>query len=123
MTAKPIIFVRTDGHDIQGDGSHQHPFRTVSRARSDYPDAFICIDEVFSTVPPRQLTEVGEEADATDLPPVPVRSIRPNEGGNIIAAALICGFLAGFAFSAVAGMLVGCLVVVLLVLVDMRAAR
>ena len=49
MTANPrIVHVRSDvGSDTNGDGTPERPYRTYPRAKSDHPDAHVCLNDVL----------------------------------------------------------------------------
>jgi hypothetical protein len=117
VTAPAIVYVTTDqrGHDIHGDGTHQRPFRTVARARSDYPDALICLDDVHNNMEPRQLTEVGEEVG--DI------CWHPTQGWTVVFAAVLAGLATGYLVQPVAGLLVAAILAVGLVSLDRVVTR
>lgn len=69
MNSPAVLYVRTDlgGHDIHGDGTCQRPFRTQARAISEDPAALICVDDVYSNMVAKNLTELGEEIGPVDF--------------------------------------------------------
>jgi hypothetical protein len=101
-----IVYVTTDqrGHDIHGNGSHQRPFRTIARARSDYPDALICLDDVHTNMESRQLTELGEEVGEVDFAPA-------NRAMLVFGACTVAFVVGSIVGSALAAFAIGLLLV------------